>query len=315
MPLHFPIAELAPVDDQAPSQAGAPHTVLVLGGGAMRGMAHIGVIRALIEARIEIDAIVGTSIGALVGARWASGASIEQLEHDALTVTEAAVLKRNLKAFVLGGVAQAALYDGEHFRHLIQRTIENATFASLSRPLRVNALSLRNGIERWFGWGADTSLRLVDAVYASGALPLVFPPMILPDGDIVVDGGLKTMVGLFEAIHWGARRIIAIDVSEIINSDDVAWERQGLVGIHGRVVQILAEPQRATIQAARGRVPTLHIRPNVGHLPSFTFNATQQLIDAGYSAVVRALEAPESARFHAAAPIGPAIAGRRVESA
>ncbi|MEO7042116.1 MAG: hypothetical protein ABI035_07645, partial [Gemmatimonadaceae bacterium] len=146
-------------------------------------------------------------------------------------------------------------------------------------------------------------------------LPLVFPPMILPDGDIVVDGGLKTMVGLFEAIHWGARRIIAIDVSEIINSDDVAWERQGLVGIHGRVVQILAEPQRATIQAARGRVPTLHIRPDVGHWPSFTFNATQELINAGYNAVVRALESPESARFHAAAPIGPAIAGRRAESA
>lgn len=281
----------------------------------MRGMAHIGVIRALMEARIEIDAIVGTSIGALVGARWAAGASIEQLEHDALTVTEAAVLKRNLKAFVLGGVAQAALYDGEHYRHLIQRIIGQATFASIGRPLRVNALSLRNGVERWFGSGAENTIRLVDAVYASGALPLVFPPMILPDGDIVVDGGLKTMVGLFEAIHWGARRIIAIDVSEIINSDDVAWERQGLVGIHGRVVQILAEPQRATIQAARGRVPTLHIRPDVGHWPSFTFNATQELINAGYNAVVRALESPESARFHAAAPIGPAIAGRRAESA
>src|SRR5665213_2630792 len=186
---------------------------------------------------------------------------------------------------------------------------------SISRPLRVNALSLRNGAERWFGWGADTSIRLVDAVYASGALPLVFPPMILPDDDIVVDGGLKTMVGLFEAIHWGARRIIAIDVSEVINSDDTTWERQGLVGIHGRVVQILAEPQRAAIQAARGRVPTLHIRPDVGLWSSFTFNATRELIDAGYNAVVRALDAPESARFHAAAPIAPAIAGRRAESA
>ena len=278
-------------------------------------MAHIGVIRALTEAKIEVDAIVGTSIGALIGARWAAGASVEELIHDALAVTETTVLKRNLKAFVLGGVAQAALYDGEHYRHLIQRLIGQATFASIVRPLRVNALSLRNGVERWFGSGAENTLRLVDAVYASGALPLVFPPMILPDGDIVVDGGLKTMVGLFEAIHWGARRIIAIDVSEIINSDDVAWERQGLVGIHGRVVQILAEPQRATIQAARGRVPTLHIRPDVGHLPSFTFDATQELIDAGYNAVVRALESPESARFHAAAPIGPAIAGRRVESA
>jgi NTE family protein len=282
----------------------------VLGGGAMRGMAHIGVIRAIVEARIEIDAIVGTSIGALVGARWASGASVHELEQDALDVTEPAVLKRNLKAFVLGGVAQAALYDGEHYRDLIQRLIAPATFATLVRPLRVNALSLRSGDERWFGAGADCTLGLVDAIYASGALPLVFPPMVLADGDIVVDGGLKTMVGLVEAIRWGARRIIAIDVSEMIGVDDVTWERQGLVGIHGRVVQILAEPQRARIQAQSARVPTLHIRPQVNQWPSFTFSATRELMDAGYEAVKDALASPDAADFHAAAPIGPAIARR-----
>jgi predicted acylesterase/phospholipase RssA len=121
------------------------------------------------------------------------------------------------------------------------------------------------------------------------------------------------MVGLVEAINWGARRIIAIDLSEIINADDVEWERQGLVGIHSRVVQMLAEPQRALIHAARKRVPTLHVRPPVDQWPSFTFTATRQLIDAGYEAVKDALSAPASARFHAAAPVGPAIARRRVQ--
>jgi NTE family protein len=307
----YPTAGLCPADAQPPALAHAPHTVLVLGGGAMRGMAHIGVIRALMEARIEIDAIVGTSIGALIGARWAMGASIDELDADAMEVTEAAVLRRNFKAYVIGGIAQTALYDGEHYRDLIQRIVAPATFASLVRPLRVNALSLRNGDERWFGWGADPTLGLVDAVYASGALPLVFPPLALPDGDIVVDGGLKTMVGLLEAIHWGAKRVIAIDVSEILDANDVTWERQGLVGIHGRVVQVLAEPQRAATQAARSLVPTLHIRPPVNQWASFTFTATRELIEAGYEAVKEALDAPSSARFHAAAPIGPAIAGRR----
>ena len=274
-------------------------------------MAHIGAIRAVVEARIQVDAIVGTSIGALVGARWAAGASVAELEADGLDVTEQAVLKHNIKAYMLGGVAQASLYDGENYRDLIQRIIAPATFASLVRPLRVNALSLRNGDERWFGFGTDTSLGLVDAIYASGALPLIFPPLILPDGDIVIDGGLKTMVGLLEAIRWGARRIIAIDVSEIIGAEDVAWERQGLVGVHGRVVQILAEPQRALIQAERERVPTLHIRPAVDRWPSFTFTATPELIEAGYEAARNALAAPGSALFHAAAPIGPGIAPRR----
>ena len=277
----------------------------------MRGMAHIGAIRALVEGKVEIDAIIGTSIGALVGARWAMGVSVEDLEIDALSVTASTVLRRNIKAYMVAGLAQVAVYDGEHYRDLIRRLIGPADFASLVRPLRVNALSLRNGDERWFGWGADASLSLVDAIYASGALPLIFPPLTMPGGDLLVDGGLKTMVGLLEAIRWGARRVIAIDVSETLDPDDVSWENQGLVGIHGRVVQILAEPQREAIQAARTRVPTLHIRPLVNHFPSFTFTATQEFIDAGYEAVKDALSSSKSARFHAAAPVGPAIVGHR----
>ena len=307
----FPIAGPFPQNANPEALLHAPHTVLVLGGGAMRGMAHIGVIRALVEARIEIDAIVGTSIGALIGARWAMGASVDELETDALGVTEQAVLKRNIKAYMIAGVAQTSIYDGEHYRDLIQRIVAPATFASLVRPIRVNAMSLRNGDERWFGHGSESTLSLVDAVYASGALPLIFPPLSLPDGDLLADGGLKTMVGLLEAIRWGARRIIAVDVSEIIDAEDVAWERQGLVGIHSRVVQILAEPQRAATQAARERVPTLHVRPAVYDWPSFTFGATRELIGAGYDAVKEALESTSAARFHAAAPIGPAIVRHR----
>jgi len=309
---HFPTAQKCPVDAQPRILKYAPHTVLVLGGGAMHGLAHIGVIRALTEARIEIDAIVGTSIGALIGTRWAMGATVAEMEADALGITEPAVLKRNLKAYMIAGVAQSSIYDGEHYRDLIQRLIAPATFATLVRPLRVNAMSLRNGDERWFGYGSDSTVGLVDAIYASGALPLIFPPMLLADGDLLVDGGLKTMVGLLEAIRWGARRIIAIDVSEIIDAEDVSWERQGLVGIHGRVVQILAEPQRMAIQAARDRVPTLHVRPPVKQWPSFTFTATRELMNAGYEAMTEALASPQAAAFHAATPVGPTIAHRRL---
>lgn len=304
----FPVA--GPTLDDLGHPTRAPHTVLVLGGGAMHGMAHIGVIRALVEARIRVDAIVGTSIGALVGARWAMGATVAELEADAVGVTEPAVLKRNLKAYMIGGVAQMSVYDGEHYRDLIQRIVAPAKFSTLRKPLRVNALSLRNGDERWFGNGADHTLGLVDAIYASGALPLIFPPLAMPDGDLLVDGGLKTMVGLVEAIRWGANRVIAIDVSETIDTADIAWERQGLVGLHGRVVQVLAEPQRNAIQGARDRVPTLHVRPPVNQWPSFTFTATRALMNVGYESVKEALASPNAAAFHAAARRGPAIVRR-----
>lgn len=278
-----------------------PHTVLVLGGGGMRGMAHVGVIRVLAEAGIRIDAVVGTSIGALVGARFATGAVPGELEAEALAATERSVLRRNVRALLPGGITQAGIYDGEHYRGLVRRVLGDASFASLGIPLRVNAVSLATGRERWFGWGADTSLTLVDAVYASGALPLVFPPLALDDGDVLVDGGLLTMVGVAEAVRWGAARIIAADVSELLAATAEGWQRLGLAGIHGRVVQVLAEPQRDAIPAA-ATVPTLHIRPAADDISSFTFTATARLIAAGAEATRAVLTSPAAAAFHAAGP-------------
>lgn len=279
----------------------APHTVLVLGGGGMKGMSHVGVIRALDQAGIRVNAVVGTSVGALIGARYAMGFPIDDLEAEALAVTEGAVLRRNVRAFLLGGVAQVGLYDGEHYRALARRLLEGASFASLAIPLRVNALSLRDGREHWFGWGAERTLTLVDAVYASGALPLVFPPLATPDGDLLVDGGLRTMVGVAEAVRWGAARVVAADVSDLLVTAANDWERMGLVGVHTRVVQVLAEPQRDAIVAACA-VPTLHVRPDIGDISSFTFTATPELIDAGQAATRAALESPEGADFVAAEP-------------
>ena len=293
----FPVAE-PPLDDELPpSDMTPPHTVLVLGGGGMKGMSHVGVIRALDDAGIRVDAVVGTSVGALIGARYATGSSVDDLEAEALAVTESSVLRRNL----LAGVAQVGLYEGEHYRGLARRILEGASFASLAIPLRVNALSLNDGVEHWFGWGAERTLTLVDAVYASGALPLVFPPLATADGDLLVDGGLRTMVGVAEAVRWGAARIIAADVSDLLVTEDDGWRRMGLVGMHARVVQVLAEPQRAAIVAA-ATVPTLHVRPDIGDISSFTFTATPELIDAGAEATRAALPSPEGATFVAAEP-------------
>lgn len=297
----FPVAE-PPLDDELPpSDMTPPHTVLVLGGGGMKGMSHVGVIRALDDAGIRVDAVVGTSVGALIGARYAMGSSVDDLEAEALAVTESSVLRRNVRAFLLAGVAQVGLYEGEHYRGLARRILEGASFASLAIPLRVNALSLNDGVEHWFGWGAERTLTLVDAVYASGALPLVFPPLATADGDLLVDGGLRTMVGVAEAVRWGAARIIAADVSDLLVTEDDGWRRMGLVGMHARVVQVLAEPQRAAIVAA-ATVPTLHVRPDIGDISSFTFTATPELIDAGAEATRAALASPEGATFVAAEP-------------
>ncbi|MGI8765023.1 MAG: patatin-like phospholipase family protein [Gemmatimonadaceae bacterium] len=296
------MAALCPLDQRPPvSDAESPHTVLALGGGGMKGMAHVGAIRALQAAGIAIDAVVGTSIGALIGARFAMGSPLSELEAEALAVTESAVLRRNVRAFLLGGVAQTGLYDGEHYRRLVGRVLAAGSFASLKIPLRVNALSLCKGEERWFGWGADRSLNLVDAVYASGALPLIFPPLETADGDILVDGGLRTMVGVADAVRWGAERVIAVDVSDLFDPEEAGWRRMGLAGIHGRVVQVLSEAQREAIRGVRA-VPVLHIRPDVQDISAFTFSATPRLLEAGEAAARSALVSAEAVAFRAAVP-------------
>lgn len=297
----FPVAEPPLAGELPPSEMAPPHTVLVLGGGGMKGMSHVGVIRALDDAGIRVDAVIGTSVGALIGARHAMGSSADDLEAEALAVTESSVLRRNVRAFLLGGVAQVGLYEGEHYRNLARRILEGASFASLAVPLRVNALSLNDGVEHWFGWGAEQTLTLVDAVYASGALPLVFPPLQTSDGDLLADGGLRTMVGVAEAVRWGATRVVAADVSDLLVTGDEGWRQMGLVGMHTRVVQVLAEPQRDAIVAA-ATVPTLHVRPAIGDISSFTFTATPELIDAGEAATRTALASPEGAAFVAAEP-------------
>ena len=284
------MASVGSLDSIAPAGL-RPRTVLVLGGGGMKGMAHIGVWKALEEAGVRPDAIVGTSIGALIGACLAGGLGWRGLAELARTLTKDDIVKINRRAVWLGGVREQAVFEGDHFRRHIRRVLPATEWGNLSIPLRLNAVSLVSGEEAWFGTGVRQDIPVADAVYASCALPIYFPPLHTSDDDYLVDGGVLDVFPIRHAAAWGAERIIGVDVgSEMMPPADGHFDR-GMIAIHDRVLNLNLAEQRSRCLDGWEGPPLLYIRPKIGHLGGWEFERTQYLLEEGYRAAHEALQA------------------------
>ena len=272
------------------SAAESPGTVLVLGGGGMKGVAHIGVWKALEEAGIRVDAVIGTSIGALIGCSLAGGHGWRELAQVARALTKDDIVSINRRAVLFGGVREEAVFDGGHYRGWIDRNLPLKSFVDARFPVRVNAVSLVTGQARWFGTGVDTESSPVDAVYASCAIPIYFPPLRL-GGDVLVDGGVTDVLPIRYAAEWGADRIIAVDVGSEMTPPAADYFDRGMIAIHDRVLTLNLQQQRVRAQEAPWEgPPLLRIRPRIGHLGGWDFDRTQFFLEEGYRAAREALQ-------------------------
>ncbi|MBB2928218.1 patatin-like phospholipase family protein [Paraburkholderia silvatlantica] len=182
---------------------------LVLGGGAARGWAHIGAIRALEEAGIKPDVVCGTSIGALVGAVYANG-DLDWLEDWVGKLTWQTVV-RLLDLRFSGG-----LLGGRKVIDLFAHQFNGRSIDDLGLPFTAVATELDTGREVWLREGG-----VVDAVRASIAIPGIFTP-IWHDGVWLVDGGLSNPVPVSAARAMRADTVIAIDLNhDILNGRDL----------------------------------------------------------------------------------------------
>jgi NTE family protein len=171
---------------------------LVLGAGGARGVAHIGVLRVLEREGLPIDLAVGASMGALVAAGWAAGLSAEAM---ARAYTEAPLRQLLLRP----SLRQGGLIAPGGIEAFLRQLFGTRRIEELGRRLAVVAVSLRTGRAVVLRRGP-----LVDAVMASIAIPLVFPPRRLGD-DYYVDGGSVDPVPTEVAEALGARTIVAVD--------------------------------------------------------------------------------------------------------
>ena len=274
--------------DAEPQPSPAPRTVLVLGGGGMKGTAHVGAWKALDEAGIVPDAIIGTSIGALIGASIAGGMGWRDLGELARSLTREDIVSINRRAVWMGGVREEAVFDGGHFRRYLSANLPLKSFADATIPLRINAVSLMGCGEVWFGTGVRDDVDPVDAVYASCAIPIYFPPLRL-DGDVLVDGGILNVLPVKQAFEWGAERVIAVDVGSEILPPAADYFDRGMIAIHDRILTMNIAAQRARALEEWKGLPVTHVRPRIGHLGSWDFHRTQYFLEEGYRAMKEAL--------------------------
>jgi len=173
---------------------------LVLSGGGVKGIAHIGLIKALNEYKLNAEVVSGTSVGALVGALYANGNSIDQMLN---FFRETPLVKYNFFTFVKPG-----LMDTEKFHELFKRHFHEDSYQALKKKLYVTTTNLQDGDQRLFSSG-----ELVRTLLASAALPPVFSPVEI-EGQLYADGGIMNNFPI-EPLMEECEFIIGSNVSAI----------------------------------------------------------------------------------------------------
>jgi NTE family protein len=176
---------------------------IALGGGAARGWAHIGVLRALVQAGIVPDIIAGTSIGAVVGGCHAAG-RLDELEGFARDLT-----RRKVFGFLDFNLSGTALISGQRLVERLERHLRGVAIEQLPRRFVAIATEIGTGHEMWLSRG-----RLVEAMRASYAIPGIFKPMRIGERWLF-DGALVNPVPVSVCRALGARYVIAVN----LNSD------------------------------------------------------------------------------------------------
>ncbi len=262
---------------------------VIMGGGATKGLAHVGAWKAIKEAEIPVAGIIGTSTGAIIGAAVAGGRTVEEMEEHTQRLRRRDVMRVNRRAVWVNGIRSPAVFRGETLRQYIRDILPTERWRELTMPLIVNAVDLASGEAVWFGHESDRDVALVDAVYASAALPVLFPPLEA-GGRVLVDGGALDMLPLGKAAEMGATRIIAIDVGAGRKADARVVVDGGLVAVHQRVFSLMAgERRREAVRNWTG-VPLTYVRPELEDTDGFDFENRAFFVEEGYRATREALE-------------------------
>lgn len=265
-----------------------PKVALVLGGGGLKGFAHIGVLRAFEERGIRPTMVAGTSIGSLVAAAYVGGMSIDEMERRALELRKTDLFRIDHIGMVTKRMLSPALYLGKPLERLVRDIVPSGTFRDLPRPLLVNTVDLEAASQVVWGLPGLQDVTVADAVYASCALPGFFPPGSI-GGRTCADGGISDNVPALAASH-GMDAVIAVDVGSTNIARARRIKEKGFAAIYMRSAQIMMKSlQGLQLEAWRGP-PLLLVRPAVWQFSMFSFAHVRRMIALGYEAANDALD-------------------------
>ncbi len=292
-----------------------PRIGLALGSGAGRGWAHIGVLRGLERAGVEIDLLCGTSMGALIGGLYLAG-HLEAVEEWTRSLSTLRIL-RYLDFRVAGG----GLIGGGRLTSTLEQALGDTTIEELPKPFAAVATEIPTGHEIWLTQG-----RLVEALRASFALPGVFTPVPY-DGHWLVDGALVNPVPVSVCRALRARLVIAVNLNADIigkmpgvggggeagrRGEDRDESSAGFGAGRGKAMNSLMRrvmrggdegpslfnvmvsslgviQDRLTRSRLAGDPPDVTIAPRLGHIGLLEFDRADEVIAEGEAAVERAL--------------------------
>jgi len=280
--------------------------VLVLSGGGAKALAHAGAFRALEQADLLPSHIVATSMGAVVGAALCAGMPFDQVRRRAMGIRRKDVAPFDPVALVMGLFARS-LFPASALRRAIASIVPKTRFEYLKTPLTVTATDLDSGELLLLGGPERRDIELADALYASCALPLYFPPLEA-DGRRLGDGGLRAVLPLEPArqIVKDADLFVAVDVGPgfdeqggpSTNGDQpqppdapVPARLPRVVRTHGEAMRIMmAEQTERTLADWPKDAPRLvYVRAVAEREATFAVDRIQAYVEMGYQATKKAL--------------------------
>ncbi|WP_460148317.1 patatin-like phospholipase family protein [Pseudomonas sp. S2_A02] len=310
-------------------EAPRPKIGLVLSGGAARGLAHIGVLKALEEQGIKIDAIAGTSMGAVIGGLYASGYQIDELEKLALSIDWQQALsdappredvpfrrKQDDRDFLVkqklsfrddGSLGlPLGVIQGQNLALLLEsllaHTSDTRDFDKLPIPFRAVATDIASGEKVVFRKG-----HLPQVIRASMSIPAVFAPVEL-NGRLLVDGGMTDNIPLDVAREMGVDIAIVVDIGTPLRNRK---QLTTVVDVLNQSITLMTRRNSEEQLAALHKDDVL-IQPPLASFGVTDFGKAQEMIDAGYRAT-RILDA-RLARLKPAQPLDAELTAARAPS-
>lgn len=288
--------------------------VLVLSGGGAKALGHVGVFRALEQANIVPSHIFATSMGAVTGAALAAGMPFDEVRRRAMGIRRKDVAPFDPLILVKGLFARS-LFPASGLRNTIARVVPKTRFEHLRIPLTVTAVDLDSGELLLLGGrerrGSDVDRRgrdieLEDALYATCALPLYFPPLEV-DGRRLADGGLRAVLPLGPALELEPDADLFIAVNVGPGFDELSSSRSGdqpqpagapaparipsVVRTHGEAMGAMMADQTERVLAAwpKDGPRLIYVRAVVDREATFAVDRIQEYVEMGYQATKKAL--------------------------
>ncbi len=265
---------------------------MVFGGGGVKAAAHAGAWRAIGEAGLTPGYYCGTSMGAVVAACFSAGLSYEDVRRRVGLIKRQNVAQSR-RLLALRGLSAPSIFYLEPLRHVIEQLVPVRAFAELRVPLSVTAVDLSTGALLIFGAGGE-DVPLVDALLASCALPVFYPPVVL-NGRRCADGGLRAVLPLSVVARVPADLVVAVDTGP--GFDEAAGAGSGMPAIldaHNTATGVLMAANTASEvalwRATPGRARLVYVRPKVDRNVTFRVDLADKYAEEGYRATKDALD-------------------------